>query len=155
MRAIVIVVEGVLRKLTDGTPIREGIELVANFTGERDALVFLTNGRWCSASSTEDWLQLQGLRADLVLKTEAVHSRSEELHILRNNWSYHVDLVIEPDPDICADLVANGHTTLGFFHPHYSQAEWRPDFKPEVRPWAELSTQVANGAALRAQEHEL
>jgi hypothetical protein len=146
MRSIVVSAEGVLRKFTDGSPIREGIELVSNFTGDRDSMIFLTGK---SVEGEEDWLNLNGItRHDLILGKEGL--RVQQLRRIQHEYGYTVDLVIEPDPSVCAELVANGYTTLGFFSPYFSNPEWRPDHSYSIRPWHDLAASIADTARQRA-----
>lgn len=65
---------------------------------------------------------------------------------------YNVELVVEPDPVTCSVLLANGYSVLNFLHALYALPAWRPDFEHTVKPWDELSHQVATLAAMRAAD---
>lgn len=145
----VVTVEGVLRKLTDGSRITSGIDLVASLAHDTDysGLIFLTSGH---AAEAEAWLDEQGISRDLVLG--AREDRIDQLRKIRHEWGYPVDFVIEPDPAIARKLMEEGYTTLLFLHPAYSKPDWRPDHQFAVRPWDDLAQQVADHARLRAQD---
>lgn len=134
MNTIVVSIEGVLRKVTDGTRINEGCELL-NELADRYTRVFLTSG---SCVEAEDWLDGQGIGYDLVLGTR--EDRVEHLRTIRYGYGYPVSLVVEPDPDLAIDIMAEGYTVLLFMHPAYAKPEWRPDHKDAVMSWDELKT---------------
>lgn len=136
MSTIIVTVEGVLRKLTDGSRINEGVELVHRLSGEdigNNTILYLTSG---PAAETEAWLDEHDLARDMVFG--AREDRVMQLRRIRHEWGYPISMVIEPDPDTAADLMAAGHTVLLFMHPAYSRPEWRPDHKFTVTSWDEI-----------------
>jgi hypothetical protein len=64
----------------------------------------------------------------------------------------HVDFVIEPDPEIAAELVAHGIPALLFAHPQFAIPTWRPDFTGGSRPWDNLVGELDRQLELRAEE---
>jgi hypothetical protein len=137
MTSYVITVEGVLRKLL-GQPLTEGIEFVRALVSERDSVVFLIESE--DTKDAEEFLDRNGLRHDFILGRAV--ERPQQLHAIRHQWGYGIDVVIEPDPAVCAELVGEGFFVLGFFHPYFARAEWRPGYKPAITPWADLVQQV-------------
>lgn len=136
INTIVVTVEGVLRKLTDGSRIHEGVELVQRLSGEgigNNTIIHLTSG---PASEAESWLDAHDIACDLVLG--AREDRVLQLRRLRYEWGYPVMLVVEPDPDIAVDLMADGYTTMLFLHPEYAKPEWRPDHEHAMKTWDEI-----------------
>jgi hypothetical protein len=139
MKTIVVTIEGVLRKLTDGSRISEGVNLLVQLTNMHDSqhpynVVFLTHG---DAASVEEWLDMCDL-SGLVLG--AREDRVAQLRRIRHEWGYPIELVLEPDPAIAADLMANGYTTLLWLSPGYSHPEWRPDNEYSMRTWDEIKS---------------
>lgn len=148
MTSYVVTIEGVMRKVTDGTPITEGIEFIRALTGERDSIVFLTESE--DTKDAEDFLDRQDIRHDFILGRAV--ERPAQLHAIRHQWGYGIDIVIEPDPAICAELVGEGFLVLGWFHPYYARAEWRPGYQPAIRAWADLVQQSEADAIAAARD---
>jgi len=145
-KTFVIPVEGVIRKVTDGQPIVQMVELISSFAGE-NTFIYLTDE---AANDTADWLNLHGLGHTLVLGRDA--DRLMQLRRIQHEWGYNVDFVIEPDPEVVAKLVEHGYPVLAFFHPYYSKREWRPDYKFEVTPWDDIKEGIVKQQAMRAND---
>lgn len=152
MRVIVVTVEGVLRKLTDGSRITEGVELLHKLTADTgySGLIFLTSK---PAAETEEWLDLEGISRDLVLG--AREDRAVQLRRIQHEWGYPIQMVIESDPAVAAELMREGYTTLLFLHPAYSKPEWRPDHEFAVTPWDLIRAQASSFAHLRETDTRL
>jgi hypothetical protein len=150
---IVVTVEGVLRKLTDGQRLDSGVRLVQSLlveTAGSSALVAFTSK---PAAETEEFLNLLGIQAALVLT--AREDRVMQLRKIRQEWGYAVDYVIEPDPAIANDLAADGQTVLLFLSPAYAQPEWRPDYKAEITPWDAVKERVTADWIARAADKRM
>jgi hypothetical protein len=133
MKNVVVTVDGVLRTLTDGKRINEGLELLQALDYANFEFVFLTPK---AQADTEDWLDQEGLGGGLVLG--AREDRVAQLRKIRHEWGYPVDLVIEPDPAVAVELIREGHTVLLFAHPQYAKPDWRPDHKLGMTTWDEI-----------------
>jgi hypothetical protein len=130
-RTIVVVAEGVLSRDTTGDPIEDGLYM---FTRSfRDTVIVLTDR---DPEVVKDWLHLNNFGFDLILPKE--DDRITQLLRIKHEYGYSIDVVVEPDPAVCSLLVAAGFLTVGFFHPYFARAEWRPDYVGGVRPWNEL-----------------
>lgn len=153
--SVVITVEGVLRKNTDGQEIPLGVDWVRTLASLRDGLrIFLTER---DPADTEVWLAAKGITFDLVVRKTG--DRLTQMRDLLFHWGYVVDYCVEPDPAIVVQLLREGYTVLGFFHPYYAKPEWRPDYDETVRPWDDLvrqaredSTRHANDGRIRRTE---
>lgn len=148
----VVTVEGVLRKHTDGRPIVAGTSLVRKlqpFAGQPE-MVFLTSK---DPAEVEEWLDAEHIAFDIVLGAD--EDRVAQMRRIRYEYGYPVDLVVEPDPDIAADLMAEGHTTMLFLHPAYSKPEWRPDHKYARKTWDELKTMTVEDKQRRMTDVRL
>lgn len=155
MRTIVVTVEGVLRKLTDGQRINEGVEFLLRLTNGYEAThpfnaVYLTAK---PAKEVEEWLNSEDIGWDLVLGAQ--EDRVAQLRKIRYEWGYPVDFVIEPDPAIAANLTREGYTTLLFLHPHYAKAEWRPDHQFAARSFADIKAMHEQGLTQRMSDSRL
>ena len=142
----VIFTDGVLRK-SDGQLLPDGIDLARKFS---DSIVCFGQ-----RADTAEWLGRQGLAADLVLDYAADDDPAELLKDLRFIYGHPVDMVITPDPQAVTQLLAEGYLVLGFFHPYFARPEWRPGYSGGIRPWDELSKQVADAARDHANDERL
>jgi hypothetical protein len=161
MPVIAIAVEGVLRKISGGAPIPEGLDLYYGLA-TRARLVLLTEDPEPAKKELgplEYWLQTEGMREHArVIYTDAVgreldaaHNRLLQVNWARN-WGYAVGLVIEPDPQVAAYLLLQGINVLLFCPAAYMMPSWRPDYHHEPQPWAELAQRVEDEVYLRAAD---
>lgn len=75
--------------------------------------------------------------------------RRAQIGTLRAQGS-HIELVVEPDPEIVAALHEDGLPTLLYLHPRFTQPAFRPDYKSEATPWNQLVQTVNYQEALKA-----
>lgn len=153
MNTIVVTVEGVLRKLTDNSRITMAVDFLNRLTREGTGdinIIYLTSK---PAADTEAWLDEQGLARDLVLGVR--EDRVDQLRKIRHEWGYPVSMVIEPDPSVAVDLMAEGYTTLLWLSPAYSNPEWRPDHEFAIKPWGEITRHASESARQRAADVRL
>ncbi|GHB52851.1 hypothetical protein GCM10010331_45620 [Streptomyces xanthochromogenes] len=73
-------------------------------------------------------------RTDTQLRLDAVGSVT--------STGTKVDLVIEPDPAISAELLALGYPVATLTLPYFAKPEWRPDYNQTPRPWDALVDEV-------------
>ena len=152
--SIIVTVEGILRRVTDGTGIPPGIYLIRQLAQHEalNSFVYLTRGG--NPEEVEDWLDQQGLPYDMVLASWS-EDPVKRIRAMQQQWGYTVEYIIEPDPALAAEFVREGWMTIGFFHPYYAKPEWRPDYQETVQPWASLSEQVANAAKMKATDKRI
>ena len=156
MSSVAIAVEGVIRKFVGGAPIPQGVMLYYALA-TRAKVVLLTGER--EGEGLDWWLKTEGLNehvkvfySDIVLADLSDGGeRLAQLSAARQ-LRYDVDLVIEPDPLVSAQLLVAGYNTLTFTHAEYSVPAWRPDTKVEIRPWDQLVEQVERESYLRATD---
>ena len=145
MKISAIAVDGVLRKLVGGSPIPEGIRLYRSLVST-GRVVFLTDGS--ADDLVADWLELNGCTGrDFIARLDGVHRLRRQ--------GYDIDLVVVPDPLLAAELIATGLNVLLFTHAKYAQPSWRPDAPQGVRPWDEITHQVAQLARMKAADERL
>jgi hypothetical protein len=80
--------------------------------------------------------------------------RRDQISRLRQYGS-HVELVLEPDPEIAADLFSWGVPTMVYLHPQYSRPSFRPDFGREVKPWDTLVETIDYQTEMRTKDSRL
>lgn len=160
MSAVGITVEGVLRRMSGGQMIVQGIDLYYGLATRRK-LVLLTE----DADPGKDlgplkyWLQMEGMQEhSRIMYTDAVgrelrpaDNRAMQVNLARNG-GYDIDLVIEPDPEVAAHLITLGYNVMLFCHAQYAVPSWRPGYKHTPVPWDILAQQVADEAYLRAND---
>ncbi|MFF1701272.1 hypothetical protein [Streptomyces sp. NPDC058252] len=64
----------------------------------------------------------------------------------------NVELLVEPDPEIAAHVMASGVGVLNYLHPNYSNPRFRPDYRETVTPWSALVDEVERQRALREED---
>jgi len=147
----VITIPGVLQKLVTAAPIPVGIQLY-NGLAETFNLLLVTDD---SQEKTDYWLKLENLnRHGTVLYGDSTgkaqgSNRVKQINTLRSR-GFALDLVVEPDPKIAAELLRSGYNVCNFLHSAYAYPTWRPDFEGKEKRWEEIATQVEIDRAVRA-----
>src|ERR1700689_2644990 len=158
MSAVAIVAGGILRKMT-GSPIAAGIKLYRALATQ--FTVVLISDELEDKATLAYWLETEGLQeharvewSDIVLDQFPDPQRRlmQVVNISRVN---SVELVLEPDPLVSAELIKEGWNTLTVSYAAYMLPSWRPDWVGTVEPWNELSKQVADAARLRAMDKSM
>lgn len=149
----VIVVEGVLRQNVGDGVIRQGQHL---YHGLKETSKIALVSNHLDTENVERWLSLNGFTdhpyffgAQVDDPWGAAGTRMRQLTRLREGGNF-VELVIEPNPEITASLMAEGVSTLTFLHPKYTRPEFRPDHSGEPVPWDSLVAEVERQESLRA-----
>jgi hypothetical protein len=153
---IVIVVEGVLMKPVASTLIPLGAMVYNAFRGVSQVLLVSNE---TPVDILENWLWMEGLSGwaeifppdEIMRRGPAPDYRLWQANQIRKK-GYSVELIVEADPAVCALLLASGYSVLNYLHALYSLPAWRPDYEYKVKPWDELSQQVATLAAMRAAD---
>lgn len=151
-----MVVEGILMKPVASTIIPLGAQLYNAFRSTGQVLLISNE---TPVPVLENWLWMEGLSGwaeifppdEIMRALPAPEYRLWQANQIRKK-GYAVDLIVEPDPSACALLLSNGYSVLNFLHALYALPAWRPDYEYQVKPWDELSQQVATLAAMRAAD---
>lgn len=148
----VIVIPGVLQKIVSAAPIMTGIQLYHGLA-ETFNLVLVTDD---SKESTDRWLQLENLNkhGTVIYGEEKQGQRIRQVNGLRLR-GFAIDLVVEPDPELAAELLRNGYTVCNFIHSMYAYPQFRPDFEGEDKGWERLKERAEIDALLRAADTRL
>lgn len=156
--ACVIVVEGVLQKLITTAPIAEGLQIYHGLSETFQILLVSDSDK----ETLDHWLQLENLnKHGIVIYNDgylqnfsAEERRVKQIYEIRNR-GYAIDLIVEPDPVVAAQLLYRGFSVLNFLHTAYSHPEWRPDFEEKVKPWSMLEEQVTKDIILRTGDKRM
>jgi hypothetical protein len=146
-RTVVIVIDGVLRKVIGNDPIPDGLILFSALAS-KFSVVLLS-----SKQSDMEWLIQQGVQYDMMSVSQDV-SHANRVDTIRFEYGYDIAFVVEPDPEQAADLFDAGYTVLGFMHPYYSHPSWRPPYGSETpaETWTELRGVVVRDRLMRASD---
>ncbi len=150
MSVALIAVNSVLRKHVGGAAIPEGMRLYQALA-KTGRVVLLADD---ADPETLDWLELNGCVQHDFVDTDTLSTHVDRANGLRR-LGYDIDLVIEPNPDAALSLIKAGFNTLLFTHAQYTQPAWRPDTDPGVRPWDDITRQVADQARMKAADARL
>lgn len=159
MSVVAITVDGVMRKIVGMAPIPAGIKLYRALATQFS--VVLVTDELEDYGHLSRWLETEGLNehtgivwSNVVLDSyDTALRRVRQMTMVRVHGA--VELVVEPDPAISALLIQEGLNVMTMSYAAYSQPSWRPDYIDAVRPWDELSKQVADAARLRANDRRL
>ena len=148
MNVALIAIEGVLRKMVGGQPIPEGRRLYVSLANTGRIILVEDDG----FGGNQEWLELNGfVQHDFTVYGSDVEMLANRLR----REGYDVDLVIVPDPVEAQQLISSGINTMLFTHAQYSHPEWRPDTDSGVRPWDDITKQVADLARAKAKDARL
>lgn len=144
-----------MQQLVTTAPIQIGIQLYHGLLSTFNVLLVTDDTK----EKTDYWLRIENLnKHGAVLygeKTEASRIRRiKQVNTLRSR-GYAVDLVIEPDPSIAAELLRNGYNICSFLHSSYAYPTWRPDFEGEERGWEEIEKRVTVDKIMRSEDPRL
>ena len=151
MKTALIVVDGVLRKLTGDAPIPEGVRLYRALS-RVGRVILLSDDH---TPQTTEWLELNGCGShDFIMVTTPGMAWVEPANDMRRE-GYDIDLAIVPDPGHAQYFINAGFNTLLFTHSIFALPEWRPDTDKGVRPWDDIKQQVADLARKKAADARL
>jgi hypothetical protein len=146
-RTVVIVIDGVLRKVIGNDPIPDGLILFSALAS-KFSVVLLS-----AKDGDVAWLAEQGVQYDMLFAYQDT-SHADRVDTLRFEYGYDIAFVVEPDPAQGAQLFKAGYTVLGFTHPYYSHPSWRPldGSETPAETWTELRGVVVRDRLMRASD---
>lgn len=151
MSHALIAIDGVMRKLVGGAPIPEGIRLYLSLAATGHVILLSSD----DTPQTADWLELHGCtRHSFVFSCPPSQSMTSRANELRRQ-GYDVGMVVVADPADAKLLIEAGLNTVLFTHARYAQPSWRPDTRPGVKPWHEITETVAHLARVKAADERL
>lgn len=153
MSTSLILIEGVMRKEM-GQPIPEGMMLYRALVSAGRVILLSTAATEADRAGTQDWLELNGCTGHDSVAWGDTGPRVPLANMYRRE-GYDVGLVVDPDPETAMKLIAAGFTTLLFVHAQFSRPEFRPDNPKGIRPWTEITDQVAAAARAKAADPRL
>src|SRR5258708_19095776 len=124
----VITIPGVIQKIVSLAPIPEGIQIYHGLASTFN-IILVTDD---SKEQTDHFLRLEGLtKHGQVLYGDDFpeeNRRQKQISSLRTR-GFAVDLVVEPDPAIAANILFSGFNVCNFLHRAYAFPSWRPDYE--------------------------
>lgn len=153
----VITIPGVLMQIVSSAPIQTGIQLYHGLNETFNVLLVTDDDK----EKTDYWLRMENLNKhgaiiygeENPLETKG-SIRLKQISALRNR-GYAIDMVVEPDPEIAAELIRNGFTVCNFLHHAYAYPTWRPDYEGEKRGWEQIQKQVELDQLIRSKDRRL
>jgi hypothetical protein len=152
---VAIVIEGVLSKEVGEAVIHQGQRLYWGLM-ETYRVALITDHT--DVEPVKHWLRVNGFNkhpylipANLRDPEDPAERRMRQISRLRQAGC-NVELLIEPDPEIAAHVMANGVGVLNYLHPNYSSPRFRPDYQESVTPWSALVDEVERQRALREED---
>lgn len=149
-----ITVDGVLRNLVGGTPIREGIGLYHSLCSRFNVVLLRSEN---NDAEFEAFLLSENLDTHsnvLPWTSWDDGGRVGQASRVRRG-GYDVSLVVEGDPGVCRELFLAGLNVLHFMHALYARPEWRPDALRGQRAWDVLVAEQHAQAALKAADKRM
>lgn len=156
--SVAMAVEGVLQKNVSLAPIPIGIALYHSLKSNFNILLYSEVGR----KELDYWLSLEALNSHSAAEynendrawLSEINRKRKQIGSLRQR-GYHIDIVIEPNPEVAAHMVLDGYSVLTFTHSQYALPQWRPDYTEHRKPWAELEKEATRLAELRTVDERL
>lgn len=99
------------------------------------------------------WLDVEGLPQPDSIEP---YMFGDELSYLRGVMRYHIDLVVDCDPEFVAQAVERGYNTLLFTHAEFAQPQWRPDAADRIAiPWTNMVERIERDKIDKAADNRL
>lgn len=158
VNACAIVVEGVLQQPISSAPIIAGINLYKGLSHNFHIILISDQ----DGDDLTYWLRLEGLKdhGKVISKDGSLDGRTPEARRLYQCNSlrasgYSIEFVVEPNPEIAAELFRNGFTVLNYLHFSYALPQWRPDFEEETKSWEDLQRAAIQDRIMRETDARL
>lgn len=151
--SVIIVVDGVMRRERDQSPIMQGVALYKSLN-ETNRVLLLTDNR----ERTDVWLKLNNLakKIDDIIEIghkEDPNPRVRQINSLRSKDK--IDFVVTEDPDLARDLIEQGIPVLVFLNPSYTRPEFRPDARAGVKRWESIMEEMDRQQGLYMEDPRL
>jgi hypothetical protein len=152
---VAIVIEGVLSREVGDAVIHQGQRLYWGLM-ESYKVALISDSE--DAEYIQHWLRVNGFNkhpyltlAQTLDPEDPAERRMRQIARLRQAGC-NVELLIEPNPQIAAHVMASGIGVLNYLHPNYSSPRFRPDYRDTVTPWSALVGEVERQRALREED---
>lgn len=142
-KTCVVRVEGILRESSSRVPLDDGTRLY-HCLAAYYKLILRTNS---NSDEIERWLGVHGFKEHFNVYTPEIDGMDEyllglsQLYKIREDGE-HVDLALDPNPEVVAKYLREGVTCLLYSSPKYSAPIYRPDYDGKVRPWTAIETEM-------------
>lgn len=114
----------------------------------KNTRLYLLSHTWSEADSRM-WLAKRQLRGHINYIHQTDPGPAGRLDALERARSWHIGLVLEPDPTCAAAELQAGWNTAVVTHAAYTQPSWRPDYDRSPRPWDDLTNAIERQTELR------
>ena len=133
--SVVIVVDGIIRKTRDQSPLVEGLALYQALNATHRVLLLAED-----REKTDIWLRTNNMSKALDDIYEIKDSVFKTIDSGRSKGK--IDFVITDDSDLAKQLLEVGIPVLVFLHPKYVRPEFRPDAREGVRSWGSITAEL-------------
>lgn len=158
INACAIVVEGVLQQPISSAPIIAGINMYKGLSHNFHIILISDQ----ESSDLSYWLRLEGLKdhGRVISKDNSLDGKTPEARRLYQCNSlrasgYSIEFVIEPNPQIAAELFRGGFNVLNYLNFSYALPQWRPDFEEETKKWEDLEREATQARMMRETDIRL
>jgi len=146
--SIIIVVDGVMRKTKDQSPILEGVALYKSLNENYRVLLVATH-----RERTDIWMKTNNLAKKIDDIVEIEHDEFRQIDSLRSRGK--IDFVVTDNTDLTKRLLEVGIPVLAFLNPRYVRPEFRPDGRAGVRSWDSITEELDKQQGLYEEDQRL
>lgn len=149
--AHLVFIDGVLRDKVTNAPIPSGMRLYKTLKENSRVLIL------CSHKEKDDrWLRENKINlVDDLVSPEDLAEYPELEQVKKCRASGPVELVITSDPQLAANLLEIGMTTLMFLHPVYLTEKFRPDGRQGVKSWKLIKDEIVRQQETFVEDHRV
>lgn len=155
MRTVAIALDGVLRKPLDVEAQDFGASLL--YTGLAQGLRVVILGGY-EPEKDKHFLAVNGLGRYTKIEPLREEDAPDEAGRIKAQIrrlraeGFQFEFVVLPDPDLALEVYKMGVPVLLYLHPIYSAESFRPDYTGGIRPWADLTAEVAYSRGVQAKK---
>jgi hypothetical protein len=151
--AVIIFVDGVMRKPRDQSIIIEGTALYKSLNEIQRVLLIAED-----KEKTDIWLKMNNLAKkidDIVPLSKTVVSNKALDTVLSIRSKGKVDFVVTEDSDLAKLLLEQGIPVLVFLNPRYARPEFRPDGRAGKKSWDEITNELDKQQGLYNEDRRI
>lgn len=138
--AVLFFMDGVLRRESDKSPIRDGVQLYKSLHEDVRTLILVDD-----KVEAERWMKQQNMAKKIDDLISESQPGLEDLNLRKVQYVRSqgpVEFVVTDNVDLAKLLLEAGVTTYLFLSPKYMRPEFRPDSRKGVRSWEEITAQI-------------
>lgn len=138
--AIIVFVDGVMRRVKDQSIIIEGVALYKAFN-ETNRVLLVAKDR----EKTDIWLKMNNLAKsidDIIPLSKSVVDDPRVATVTMIRSKGKIEFVVTEDADLAKRLIEIGIPVLAFLHPKYARPEFRPDGRAGKKNWDAIISEL-------------